>query len=60
MSEPAPPSTSGRRQLPDDLAAAVPLGGEMGRRFAEFDWAVHPLGPPPTGHPRFVRRWRWL
>ncbi|MBY0389027.1 MAG: SpoIIE family protein phosphatase [Mycobacterium pseudokansasii] len=51
MSEPAPPSTSGRRQLPDDLAAAVPLGGEMGRRFAEFDWAVHPLGPPADWSP---------
>src|SRR4051794_22308707 len=32
--------------LPDDLAAAVRLGGEMGRRLAEFDWAAHPLGPP--------------
>ncbi|OBK48533.1 SpoIIE family protein phosphatase [Mycobacterium sp. 1081908.1] len=32
--------------LPADLAAAVALGGEMGRRFAEFDWAAHPLGPP--------------
>src|ERR1700744_5797693 len=31
--------------LPADLAAAVELGGEMGRRFAEFDWAAHPLGP---------------
>src|SRR5262249_14798617 len=34
------------RGLPADLAAAVDLGGEMGRRFAEFDWASHPLGPP--------------
>ncbi|OBF07132.1 histidine kinase [Mycobacterium sp. ACS4054] len=33
-------------ELPADLAAAVGLGGEMGRRFAEFDWAAHPLGPP--------------
>ncbi len=32
--------------LPADLAAAVALGGEMGRRFADFDWASHPLGPP--------------
>jgi histidine kinase-like protein len=32
--------------LPADLAAAVALGGEMGRRFAEFDWAAHPLGSP--------------
>lgn len=32
--------------LPPDLAAAVALGGEMGRRFAEFDWAAHPLGEP--------------
>lgn len=51
MSEPTPPSTFGRRQLPDDLAAAVPLGGEMGRRFAEFDWAAHPLGPPADWSP---------
>jgi signal transduction histidine kinase/DNA-binding NarL/FixJ family response regulator len=34
------------RDLPPDLAAAVALGGEMGRRFAEFDWTAHPLGPP--------------
>lgn len=32
--------------LPPDLAAAVKLGGEMGQRFAEFDWEAHPLGPP--------------
>jgi signal transduction histidine kinase/DNA-binding response OmpR family regulator/serine phosphatase RsbU (regulator of sigma subunit) len=32
--------------LPADLAAAVALGGEMGRRFAEFDWEAHPLGAP--------------
>ncbi|OBJ60379.1 SpoIIE family protein phosphatase [Mycobacterium sp. 1423905.2] len=32
--------------LPDDLAPAVALGGEMGRRFAEYDWASHPLGGP--------------
>jgi signal transduction histidine kinase/CheY-like chemotaxis protein len=32
--------------LPPDLAAAVAKGGEMGRRFAEFDWATHPLGQP--------------
>ncbi|MDD4867065.1 MAG: SpoIIE family protein phosphatase, partial [Mycobacterium sp.] len=40
--------------LPDDLAAAVILGGEMGRRFAEFDWATHPLGPP-RGWPAELR-----
>jgi signal transduction histidine kinase/CheY-like chemotaxis protein len=34
------------RSLPADLAAAVDSGGEMGRLFAEFDWAAHPLGPP--------------
>ena len=33
-------------ELPADLAAAAALGGEMGRRFAEFDWDAHPLGPP--------------
>lgn len=33
-------------RLPADLAAAVSLGGEMGRRFAEYDWDAHPLGPP--------------
>ncbi len=33
-------------RLPADLAAAGSLGGEMGRRFAEFDWDNHPLGPP--------------
>ncbi len=32
--------------LPADLTTAVKLGGEMGRRFAEFDWTAHPLGPP--------------
>lgn len=32
--------------LPPELAAAVALGGEMGRRFAEFDWDAHPLGSP--------------
>jgi signal transduction histidine kinase/FixJ family two-component response regulator/anti-sigma regulatory factor (Ser/Thr protein kinase) len=32
--------------LPPDLAAAVESGGEMGRLFAEFDWANHPLGTP--------------
>ena len=34
------------QRLPSDLAKAVALGGEMGRRFAEFDWAAHPLGWP--------------
>jgi signal transduction histidine kinase/DNA-binding NarL/FixJ family response regulator len=33
------------KDLPPDLAAAVALGGEMGRRFGEFDWTAHPLGP---------------
>jgi signal transduction histidine kinase/DNA-binding NarL/FixJ family response regulator len=33
-------------ELPPDLAKAVALGGEMGRLFAEFDWAAHPLGAP--------------
>jgi signal transduction histidine kinase/DNA-binding NarL/FixJ family response regulator len=33
-------------KLPSDLAKAVALGGEMGRQFAEFDWAAHPLGSP--------------
>ena len=33
-----------RDPLPADLAVAVALGGEMGRRLAEFDWAAHPLG----------------
>lgn len=37
--------------LPADLAAAVSLGGEMGRRFAEFDWGAHPLGPPDQWPP---------
>ncbi len=32
--------------LPAGLRAAVALGGEMGRRFLEFDWAGHPLGDP--------------
>lgn len=32
--------------LPADLTTAVKLGGEMGRKFADFDWAAHPLGPP--------------
>jgi signal transduction histidine kinase/serine phosphatase RsbU (regulator of sigma subunit)/DNA-binding NarL/FixJ family response regulator len=30
--------------VPDDLAAAAALGGEMGSRILEFDWAGHPLG----------------
>ncbi|MGH2875097.1 MAG: ATP-binding response regulator, partial [Solirubrobacteraceae bacterium] len=32
--------------LPADLRRAVALGGELGERFAAFDWASHPLGPP--------------
>ena len=35
-------------EIPRDLAAAVALGGQMGRRFAEFDWAAHPLCPVHT------------
>ncbi|MGV9675338.1 SpoIIE family protein phosphatase [Nocardia sp. NPDC003482] len=34
--------------IPADLASALALGGEMGRRLAEFDWATHPLGPLHT------------
>ena len=48
-SERAPAPRTGeasRRRLPPDLAKAVALGGEMGRLFAEFDWAAHPLGRP--------------
>ncbi|MBF6330431.1 SpoIIE family protein phosphatase [Nocardia transvalensis] len=30
--------------IPADLAAALALGGEMGRRFGAFDWSTHPLG----------------
>lgn len=41
-------------RLPADLAAAVSLGGEMGRRFAEFEWDTHPLGSP-HGWPPEVR-----
>ncbi len=33
------------RTTPADLAAAAALGGEMGRRFLEYDWSAHPLGP---------------
>lgn len=29
-------------RLPAYLAAAVSLGGEMGRRFAEFGWDAQP------------------
>jgi signal transduction histidine kinase/FixJ family two-component response regulator len=32
--------------LPAGLRAAAALGGEMGRRFLDFDWAGHPLGDP--------------
>lgn len=42
----AAPGTPNRQPLPEDLQAAIALGGEMGRRFAEFDWAHHRLGPP--------------
>ncbi len=37
---------SDSQPLPSDLAAAVELGGELGRLFAAFDWGSHPLGPP--------------
>ncbi|MBV8217279.1 MAG: hypothetical protein JO325_02350 [Solirubrobacterales bacterium] len=30
--------------VPEDLAAAARLGGEMGSRIVEFDWAGHRLG----------------
>lgn len=36
------------REIPPDLATAVLLGGEMGRRFASYDWGSHPLGPLST------------
>jgi signal transduction histidine kinase/CheY-like chemotaxis protein len=36
------------KALPPDLAAAVALGGTMGRLFADFDWIAHPLGPPQS------------
>ncbi|HZC93987.1 MAG TPA: SpoIIE family protein phosphatase [Mycobacterium sp.] len=36
------------KAMPPDLAAAVALGGTMGRLFAEFDWTAHPLGPPQS------------
>lgn len=38
-------------RLPKDLEASVALGGEMGCRFAEFDWAAHPLGHPADWPP---------
>ena len=41
-------------EIPDDLATAVALGGEMGRRFADYDWPSHPLGPV-AGWPAEVR-----
>ncbi len=41
-------------RLPADLAAAVSLDGEMGRRFAEYDWDAHPLGSP-SGWPSEMR-----
>ncbi|MFI6871532.1 SpoIIE family protein phosphatase [Nocardia sp. NPDC050406] len=47
------PASSGPA-LPSDLRLATALGGEMGRRFAEFDWATHPLGPP-SGWPSELR-----
>jgi hypothetical protein len=30
----------------DVLTSFLAGGGEMGRRLREFDWSVHPLGPP--------------
>ena len=38
-------------EIPSDLAAAIALGGEMGKRFGDFDWDSHPLGPLPTWPP---------
>ncbi|KAA9158759.1 SpoIIE family protein phosphatase [Amycolatopsis acidicola] len=35
-----------REDIPAELAAAIALGGEMGRRVSEYDWSAHPLGPP--------------
>ena len=40
--------TSDLPALPPDLAAAIALGGEMGRLVAEFDWQSHPLGAPQS------------
>jgi signal transduction histidine kinase/CheY-like chemotaxis protein len=40
--------------IPDDLATAIALGGEMGRRFGDYDWDSHPLGPL-SGWPPEVR-----
>ena len=37
--------------LPADLAEAAQLAGEMGNRFAAYDWASHPLGPPRSWSP---------
>jgi signal transduction histidine kinase/DNA-binding response OmpR family regulator/serine phosphatase RsbU (regulator of sigma subunit) len=41
-----------RDDLPADLAEAVALGGEMGSRFARYDWAAHPLGAPAGWSPQ--------
>jgi PAS domain S-box-containing protein len=30
----------------DVLTSFLASGGDMGRRLREFDWSVHPLGPP--------------
>src|ERR1700761_4653272 len=38
------PAAHGKDPLPPDLATAVALGGELGRRFGDHDWAGHPLG----------------
>lgn len=38
------PAAHGKDPLPPDLAAAVALGGELGRRFGDYDWPAHPLG----------------
>ena len=40
-----------REALPSDLAKAVDLGGELGRMFASYDWAAHPLGDPADWSP---------
>lgn len=48
MSEAGQRGAAQHNALPPDLASAVSLGGEMGRLFAEFDWASNPLGSPAT------------
>jgi signal transduction histidine kinase/CheY-like chemotaxis protein len=40
-------------EIPDDLARAIALGGEMGRRVGDYDWDSHPLGPLSGWPPEF-------